>query len=63
MGSAYFLIVRRPIASEDTEPPPDLLGKGSYHDQLVKTPEGWRFKNRTITWGTFPDELLQALAQ
>ena len=35
---------------------------GTYDDQLVKTPEGWRFKKRTATFGTFSDELLQALA-
>lgn len=37
-------------------------GKGVYHDQLVKTPEGWRFKQRTFTGDRFSAELLQALA-
>ena len=36
---------------------------GTYHDQLVKTAEGWRFKKRTFTNGAFSEELLQALAQ
>ena len=38
-------------------------GTGVYHDQLVKTLKGWRFKSRTFTNGTFSDELLQALEQ
>ena len=41
----------------------DTPDKGVYHDQLVKTPEGWRFKKRMFTPGAFGDELLQALAQ
>ena len=41
----------------------DALSRGVYHDQLVKTPEGWRFKKRTHTSGHFSDELLQALEQ
>ena len=36
---------------------------GIYDDQLVKTPEGWRFEKRAATFGTFSDELLQTLAQ
>ena len=51
MGVAYHL----GFAVEDT---PD---RAVYHDQLVKTPEGWRFKKRTVTWGGFGDDLLQAL--
>ena len=36
---------------------------GVYYDQLVKTPEGWRFKKRTFTWERFGDELLQAFGR
>ena len=40
-----------------------VLGRGSYHDELVKTLEGWRFKQRLNTIGAFTDELIQALEQ
>ena len=52
MGVAYHLGMAR-----------DTPEKGVYHDQLVKTPEGWRFKERKATFGAFSDELLQALEQ
>ena len=58
-GSAYALIVRN---GEDGERP-YILAKAVYHDQLVKTPEGWRFKKRTGTFHRFGDELLDAWAQ
>ena len=50
-GVAYHLGMRG-------EEPDTLI----YHDELVKTPEGWRFKKRSAG-PTFSDELLQALAQ
>ena len=59
-GSAYAVLVANPPTDE---PPQRVLAKATYHDQLVKTPDGWRFKKRSSTWGTFADELLQALAQ
>ena len=55
MGAAYVITVGN---AED-----GIRAKGVYHDQLVKTPEGWRFKKRTFTNGGFPDELLHALEQ
>ncbi len=41
----------------------DTPGRAVYYDQLVKTPEGWRFKKRSNTIGSFTDDLLQALEQ
>ncbi len=45
-----LLVVARPPA----DAPPDkrrsrLQRTGRYHDQLVRTPEGWRFARRTVT--------------
>ena len=57
-GAAYFLL---PSDAEEDGQRPAIIAKGVYHDQLVKTPEGWRIKNRTFTWGGFGDDLLQAL--
>ena len=59
IGSAYAFIV--PGAEDGT--PSTIARKAAYYDELVRTPEGWRFKKRTGTWGGFPDELLQALEQ
>ena len=66
MGMTYLLLVL-----DDADKPLNQMGqlfprvatKGVYHDQLVKTPEGWRFKKRMVTFGTFSEELRQALAQ
>ena len=65
MGMAYFLLVgadeEQPLNERTGQPYPKVTTKGVYHDQLVKTPEGWRFKERMITFGDFSDELLQEL--
>ena len=61
MGSAYVIIVTD--AEEEDGQRPAIRAKAVYHDQLVKTAEGWRFKKRTGAWGAFPDDLLQALDQ
>jgi hypothetical protein len=61
MGVAYSVEM-----FADTATPAMSFGNyrlGTYHDQLVKTPEGWRFKKRTFTAGAFSDEVLQALEQ
>ena len=58
-GSAYGLIV----GDGEGDQRPTVLAKGVYHDQLVKTREGWRFKRRMGTWHRFGDELLDAWAQ
>ena len=55
MGAAYVITVGK---AED-----GIRLKGVFHDQLVKTPDGWRFKKRTFTYGGIGDELLQALAR
>ena len=61
MGSAYALVVTD--AEEEDGQRPAIRAKAVYHDQLVKTAEGWRFKKRTATWHHFSDDLLQALEQ
>ena len=65
MGATYLLLV-----FDDAEqspngwgPTPDVAAKAVYHDQLVKTPKGWRFKKRMVNWGTFSDELRHALTE
>jgi hypothetical protein len=58
MGAAYLLVV-----STQDEKPPAVTQRGVYSDQLVKTPDGWRFKKRTINWEHFPDELRHAWMQ
>ena len=55
MGAAYVITVGK---AED-----GIRVKGTFHDELVRTPDGWRFKKRTFTYGGIGDELLQALAQ
>lgn len=55
MGAAYVITVGK---AED-----GIGVKGTFHDQLVKTSDGWRFKQRTFTYGGIGDELRQALAQ
>ena len=55
MGTASAIIVG---GAEDGQRP-FIRAKWSYHDQLVKTPDGWRFKKRMLTRGKFSDELLQ----
>lgn len=45
VGAAYFMMV---TAGEEGEPP--TLGlRAVYHDVLVKTAEGWRFKRRVFS--------------
>lgn len=29
---------------------PDIQGAGTYHDEYVRTPDGWRFASRTISF-------------
>jgi len=41
----------------------DTFNRAIYYDTLVKTPGGWRFKDRTVSRDGFPDELLQVLEQ
>ena len=59
MGSAYFLSVGDSQEGDGLT----VASRGVYYDQLVKTAEGWRFKQRTFTSGQFPDALLHALSQ
>ena len=42
-GSCFLLLV----SVGDREDPPKLLATMTYHDKLVKTEDGWRFKKRT----------------
>jgi len=60
MGTAYLMIVTE--AEEEDDERPAILIKGVYHDQLVKTAEGWRFKERKAD-ATFAEEWLQVFAQ
>jgi hypothetical protein len=34
--------------------PPSILAAAMYSDQMVKTPEGWRFKKRATKADTAP---------
>ena len=44
-GSCFLLLV----SVGNREDPPKLLATMTYHDKLVKTKDGWRFKKRTFT--------------
>ena len=44
-GSCFLLLV----SVGNREDPPKLLATMTYHDKLVKTQDGWRFKKRTYT--------------
>jgi hypothetical protein len=39
-GTSYLMLVN----GQST--PPSVMGTGYYEDELVKTPDGWRFKSR-----------------
>ena len=52
-GGSYFLIMAPPESNK----PPAIAATGVYVDVLVKTPEGWRFKQRTFTSGLPPASL------
>jgi hypothetical protein len=51
-GSSYMMQVSR--KSPDGKPEVDLFGK--YEDKLVKTPDGWRIKERVWRADTFRDD-------
>lgn len=44
-GSAYFFL----ILPSKGDTPPKMLGSGVYDDSFVKTPAGWKIRNRTLT--------------
>ena len=44
-GSAYFFL----ILPSKGDTPPKMLGSGVYDDIFVKTPDGWKIRNRTLT--------------
>ncbi len=44
-GEAYFLFVG------DTTTSPQVKGIGHYLDRFQRTPEGWKLRHRTITFG------------
>ncbi|HLM96907.1 MAG TPA: nuclear transport factor 2 family protein, partial [Acidimicrobiales bacterium] len=45
-----LLVVARPPAdAPDDKRQSRLQRTGRYHDQLVRTPDGWRFARRTVT--------------
>jgi hypothetical protein len=50
-GSVYLLLVDAGGEGK----PPTIRTAATYVDDLVKTPEGWRFKKRTIVGGTMPE--------
>ncbi|MFZ0668096.1 MAG: nuclear transport factor 2 family protein [Acidimicrobiales bacterium] len=41
-----ILVVSRPATQKET---PKLVGTGRYVDDLVRTPDGWRFSRRRVT--------------
>jgi hypothetical protein len=49
-GGAYFLLLNTPAADQ----PIAITTTGAYEDTLVKTPEGWRFKQRKFTTRVLP---------
>jgi hypothetical protein len=53
-GSSYMMQVSR--KSADGKPEVDLFGK--YEDKLVKTPDGWRIKERVWRADTFRDDTI-----
>jgi len=45
-----LLVVARPAADAPADKRTSRLQRsGRYHDQLVRTPDGWRFARRTVT--------------
>jgi len=45
-----LLVVARPPADAPADKRQSRLQRtGRYHDQLVRTPDGWRFARRTVT--------------
>lgn len=50
-GSAYMMALERKSRESDVE----ITVWGKYEDQLVKTPKGWRFKERIFRADTYYD--------
>jgi hypothetical protein len=56
-GSAYMMALER----KSRETPVAITTWGKYEDRLVKTPRGWRFKERIYradTWYGSPEKVL-----
>lgn len=54
VGSAYFFNVPTPEAGK----PASITATGTYDDVLVRTPEGWRFKQRTFYSNALPPAMI-----
>jgi hypothetical protein len=55
-GSAYFFNVPTPEPNK----PAAITGTGTYQDVLVRTAEGWRFKQRTFYANALPPSMIDA---
>lgn len=53
-GSAYFFNVPTPEANK----PAAITGTGTYDDVIVKTAEGWRFKQRRFYTNALPPAMM-----
>lgn len=51
-GKAYLNVVVDRSAKENQ---PRIRATGTYHDKLVKTPDGWRFVSRTLIHDGYMD--------
>ena len=53
-GSAYFFNVTTPEKGKGST----ITGTGTYHDMLVKTADGWRFRTRTFYSNALPPSMI-----
>ncbi len=53
-GSAYFFNVPKPEPNK----PATITGTGAYEDIIVKTPDGWRFKQRRFYTNGLPPAMM-----